>query len=127
MEAISGQKESPVLHSCAPRRQVKIEKNWQSGPQSYMHMQGKCWEMSLNKSPKRGENYLQSSKRFGGWNSCSYGTLYSALGMSIDAVGFPAENDVIFGAPGTFDWTGTIAAKRFVFSESFSVYIKIFQ
>ena len=83
-----------------------------------MSMQGKCWSLGLSDLAQQGENYLEGSRRFGGRGEYPYGTLYSALGMAIHAV--PGNyGEVLFGAPGTFSWTGTLAAKRFHF-EHFS-------
>ena len=87
-----------------------------------MSMQGKCWSLGLSDLTQQGENYLEGSRRFGGRGEYPYGTLYSALGMAIHAV--PANHgEVLFGAPGTFSWTGTLAAKRFHF-QHFSKYLK---
>ena len=84
-----------------------------------MSMQGKCWTVNLSDMTVRGENYLEGSRRFGGRRGeYPYRTLYSALGMAVHGV--PGEErDILFGAPGTFSWTGTIAAKRFLFVNYF--------
>ena len=74
-------------------------------------MQGKCWALPLSDMSGDGKNDIQNTKKFNAWGDYPYGTLYSALGMSIHSLG--VEGDVLFGAPGTFGWTGTIAAKRF--------------
>ena len=78
-----------------------------------MHMQGKCWRLPLSNMSRDGQDYLEGYKRFNGWGGYPYGTLYSALGMSVHAVGPPENEDVLFGAPGTYGWTGTMAAMRF--------------
>ena len=101
------------LYTCAPARQHRITKNWASGAQDYMARQGKCWSYNLGTGDQRGTNYLGNSKLFGNdicpnITSCSYETLYSSLGMSLHAAG----NEVIFGAPGSYTWKGTIAAKK---------------
>eukprot|EP00092_Neocalanus_flemingeri_P028826 GFUD01031298.1.p1 GENE.GFUD01031298.1~~GFUD01031298.1.p1 ORF type:complete len:351 (+),score=65.24 GFUD01031298.1:148-1200(+) len=110
--AITGGSGGSELHTCAPRRQVKFKKNWGETTQEYMSMQGKCWALPLADLSGDGQNYIQDSKKFNDWGGYSYGTVYSALGMSIHSVGAPTEGDVLFGAPGTFSWTGTVAAKR---------------
>ena len=76
-----------------------------------MSMQGKCWALPLAEMSQDGQNYLDRSVRFGKKGEYPYGTLYSALGMSVHAVQSETE-DVLFGAPGTFSWTGTLAAMR---------------
>ena len=102
------------LYTCAPARQHRITKNWPSGAQDYMARQGKCWSYNLGTKDQLGTNYLRNSKLFENdicpnITSCPYGTLYSSLGMSLHAAG----NDVIFGAPGSYTWKGTIATKEF--------------
>ena len=78
-----------------------------------MARQGKCWTYNLSHQSQQGTNYLEKSKKFGNdkcpnITSCPYETLYSSLGMSVHAAG----DEVIFGAPGSYTWKGTMAAKR---------------
>ena len=40
------------------------------------------------------------------YNEYAYGTVYSELGMAINYDA--ADNRVLFGAPGSWNWTGTI-------------------
>ena len=85
-----------------------------------MSMQGKCWSLDLSDFAQQGENYLEGSRRFGGRGEYPYGTLYSSLGMAIHAVPGP-YGEVLFGAPGTFSWTGTLAVKRFYCEKLFKI------
>ena len=47
-----------VLHTCAPRRQYLTTKQWSTGAQDYVAMQGRCWAMDLNTRQQTSNNYL---------------------------------------------------------------------
>ena len=114
--AISG---SDLLHSCAPRRQVKIKKAWSTGSGNvvaeYLAMQGKCWQYDLRTGEESHGNYLNTTRKFYSdpecprGSSCRYASLYSSLGISVHAT---QSGSVLFGAPGTFTWEGTLAGLR---------------
>ena len=111
--------DTDLLHSCAPRRQVKIKKSWSTASGNvvaeYFAMQGKCWQYNLTSSEQTHGNYLNNSRKFYSdpdcprGSSCRYGSLYSSLGMSLHA---SKDGTVLLGAPGTFTWEGTLAALR---------------
>ena len=79
--------------------------------QQFLAMQGLCWQYELSSGRQAHYNYLNNTKKFytdqncPRGSSCPYGTLYSSLGMSLHSEG----NTVLFGAPGTFTWEGTVA------------------
>ena len=47
-----------VLHTCAPRRQYLTTKQWSTGSQDYVAMQGRCWVMDLSTRQQTSTNYL---------------------------------------------------------------------
>ena len=80
-------------------------------------MQGKCWRYQLSSGNQSQEYYLESTPELKSDGECpqgtycDWGTMYSSLGMSLHAL----DNDqVLFGAPGTYSWKGTIAAAKYV-------------
>ena len=109
--------DSAVLHSCAPRRQVRVSKTWSTASGNvvaeYLAMQGKCWQYDLTNSQQSHGNYLNTTRKFyvdpscPRGSSCRYGSLYSSLGMSVHS---SEDGTVLFGAPGTYTWEGTLAA-----------------
>ena len=50
--------DSGVLHTCAPRRQYLTTKQWSTGAQDYVAMQGRCWAMDLSTRQQTSSNYL---------------------------------------------------------------------
>ncbi len=101
------------MWTCAPSFQRYKEKEWPGEEtKQYQSMLGQCFSFCGGDSfssvcehvvPLADKPVFFGRKNVS--NEYAYGTTYAQLGMSVHL----REGAVLFGAPGAWNWTGTVA------------------
>ena len=106
---------SEQVWTCAPRFQRPKEKYWpppKNVTEDYLMMLGQCFIFSSDDAFQSNSHIIPLEERQvffgrqGVGNEYGYGTLYAQAGMALHS----AEEDVLIGAPGAWNWTGTLVA-----------------
>ncbi|TRY78010.1 hypothetical protein TCAL_09312 [Tigriopus californicus] len=103
--------------TCAPRFQRFKQKIWENGLQEYQMMLGHCFIFSEDDGFTTNRHVVPLDKKpvfFGravyGEKEYAYGATYSETGFSLHA----SDDDMFMGAPGAWNWTGTMVATNTV-------------